>query len=75
MINGCICSLFLQVLYVRMNKEHSVVNTNLKLTVDSQIVFRLCLIAFNLLHQDEECIDSAYLLCAFGFSVYHDVHR
>ena len=67
MISGCIYSLFLQVLDTRMNKEHSVVNTNLKLTVDSRIVFGLCLIALDLLHQVEECIDSAYLLCALAF--------
>jgi hypothetical protein len=58
-----------------MNKEHSVVNTKPKLTIETQIFSWLWLITFDLLHQVGECFDLLCLTCVVCFSTYQDIHR
>ena len=58
-----------------MNKERGVVTTKLRLTIESRIISRLWLIAFDLLHQIRECFDLVCLNCVVCFSTYQDIHR
>ena len=71
---GCICCLFFRCLMARMNKEHRVVNAKFKLTIESQSSSLLWLLAFDLLHQKNECFDLPCLTCVTSILVYQHTY-